>query len=1017
MGRNRKIKIITLTFLIIAVLGLTVAFATMSGQLTINGSGSVTPSEFDVHFENLKPVNLVGEAQEINAPVISNDAVAINNINISLKKPSDEAIYKVDIVNGGDIDAEIASIVLPELTNDQKKLFSFTARYDDDKEITEGDVLPVGATEHVTISIMYRSDISKYDLPSEAQSLNISYKINYVQTDLNALAHNGASMDTKIDYEFYDVTGKVGDNARYYYTSDGALKIKGYGPTYDGMDSSENIINYNGNILNDILIKSIEKAGITLTDEQISLFTSDGGLGPVLYGSIFNEETYSIISADNEDFKQALIEFGFTEEQIPVLVQILTSIPRNTSVTIDNGISSLGAGLLAFTFSENLVIPNSVTKYSPYCLMNAGISNLTLSKNAKNIPEQFIENYNNSGEYTLLSSLTIPNGVETIGERAFTHNEIINLTIPNSVTSIGSQAFRDNKIANLTLSNNLETIESYTFADNNISNISLPNSLKSIGDSAFANNGISSITIPSSVKSIGNYAFVNNGISSITIPNTLTSIGIGTFSNNPLEYVELNSTVTSTYSSNSSDLKPFRTTANSMEVVIGDSVTSIPDYMFYASKVTTLTIGDNVTNIGGYAFSSNPLEHVTLNSTVTNSYTSADRPFASTANTMEVVIENNVTSIPIYMFYNSKVTTLTIGDNVTSIGASAFENNSITSITIPSSVTSIGASAFANNSITSITIPSSVTSIENYAFANNSITSLTIPSSVTSIGISAFANNSITSITIPSSVTSIGLSAFANNSITNLTIPDNVTSIGASAFENNSISSLTIGRGLTSISSSTFGSNPITYLSLNSNVTNSYNSSSRPFATTANAMEVVIGNNVTNIPTYMFYNSKVTTLTIGDNVTSIGDSAFRNNSITSVTLPSGVEEIGEGAFYDNNITSLTLPNSLTTLDLYAFGNNPLAYVYLNSNIENTYTNSDEGPFIENSAANGLTVEVGTAATAIPNNTFYGANVVAVTINGVNKTRFNTNWDQIPFPSNLMPSNESEINSLTNDKSC
>ena len=54
MEKTRQIKIISLCALLVAVLGLTVAFAALSQTLTINGSATVNTASWDIHFKNLR---------------------------------------------------------------------------------------------------------------------------------------------------------------------------------------------------------------------------------------------------------------------------------------------------------------------------------------------------------------------------------------------------------------------------------------------------------------------------------------------------------------------------------------------------------------------------------------------------------------------------------------------------------------------------------------------------------------------------------------------------------------------------------------------------------------------------------------------------------------------------------------------------------------------------------------------------------------------------------------------------
>ena len=72
MEKDRTKKI-TMIVLIVAVMGLTVAFAALSQNLTINGSANVDAATWNIHFDNLSEAQISGEAKENSKPSINED--------------------------------------------------------------------------------------------------------------------------------------------------------------------------------------------------------------------------------------------------------------------------------------------------------------------------------------------------------------------------------------------------------------------------------------------------------------------------------------------------------------------------------------------------------------------------------------------------------------------------------------------------------------------------------------------------------------------------------------------------------------------------------------------------------------------------------------------------------------------------------------------------------------------------------------------------------------------------------
>jgi BspA type Leucine rich repeat region (6 copies) len=207
----------------------------------------------------------------------------------------------------------------------------------------------------------------------------------------------------------------------------------------------------------------------------------------------------------------------------------------------------------------------------------------------------------------------------------------------------------------------------------------------------------------------------------------------------------------------------------------GYPITSIGNYAFSQSSLTSVTIPNSITNIGLAAFG---YCYILTTVTIPNSVISiGDGAFLECSSLASVAIPNNVTSIGYQAFVLcTRLTNITVDVSnpaYSSLNSVLFDKAQATLIQFPAglgggyiisnSVTSIGDEAFAySDNLTSVTIPNSVISIGGSAFDHcTSLTNVTIGNSVISIGDSAFGEcASLTSVTIPASVTNIGPNAF-----------------------------------------------------------------------------------------------------------------------------------------------------------------------------------------------------------------------------------------------------------------
>ena len=367
---------------------------------------------------------------------------------------------------------------------------------------------------------------------------------------------------------------------------------------------------------------------------------------------------------------------------------------------------------------------------------------------------------------TSFNELQYFTSLTTIGNNAFSGcTALTSVTIPNGVTTIGHSAFRDS---------GLETI-------------AFPNSVTSIGGRAFDGcSNLTSVTMPASVITFdgneGNAFGQNNNIEAVYISDLTAWLNTSfPMANNPLRC----------------GARLYLNNVEVKDLVIPDGTTAILTAAFEGCEsLTSVTIPSSVTSISGWAFAScGDLATVTIAESVTSI---GEDAFKGCSSLTSIDIPNGITSIEHETFADCQaLPSINIPNSVTSIGHDAFRGcSTLTSIVIPENVTSIGGHAFQNcYELTSANLPNGITTINEYLFCGcGKLESIFIPNSVTSIGDLAFCECwNLTSFTIPESVTSIGEYVFFACGLTDFyCYAENVPVTGSNAFDDSPISSATL---------------------------------------------------------------------------------------------------------------------------------------------------------------------------------------------------------------------------------
>lgn len=170
--------------------------------------------------------------------------------------------------------------------------------------------------------------------------------------------------------------------------------------------------------------------------------------------------------------------------------QVVTEIPAScfygsaiTTINIPPSVKTIGNWAFQNAKLTEVVIPSSVTSIGKWAFgcenSNPALQSVIIEANITEIPECcfYLQ--------TKLTSISLPEGITSIGDDAFNQCKITSLTLPASLKTIGARAFSNNGITQLTIPDKVETIENAAFADNSIDNIDFPATLVSLHATAF----------------------------------------------------------------------------------------------------------------------------------------------------------------------------------------------------------------------------------------------------------------------------------------------------------------------------------------------------------------------------------------------------------------------------------------------------------------------------------------------------------------------------------------------------
>ena len=176
---QKKMNIIYILLLIVLA-SIGTGYAYIKSNLNINGTANVSAASWDVHFENL---NVTTGSVTATTPANITDDTTVK-FSAELAEPGDYYEFTVDVANEGTMDAMIDSFsISPTLTTAQKKYLEYTVTYSDGAPLETKQELKANTSETLKVQFNYIENYNKTNYPTEDQTFNIEFSVDYIQTD------------------------------------------------------------------------------------------------------------------------------------------------------------------------------------------------------------------------------------------------------------------------------------------------------------------------------------------------------------------------------------------------------------------------------------------------------------------------------------------------------------------------------------------------------------------------------------------------------------------------------------------------------------------------------------------------------------------------------------------------------------------------------------------------------------------------------------------------------------------
>lgn len=190
MEKQKNTQMLIIGILSLALLAMSVGFASFTNTINITGNVAVNKANWNVfldgntYSETANPATPVAGTNYVSVDTTNRTITATSMVyNVTLGAPGDTYEFTIKVKNTGTFDAKLSSVNVSSVDSAYEKFLSYTVTYDGAEPSTKVGTTLAKSTGEATVkvTVKYEEPADAADLPQEDVTTTLSCVLTYDQ--------------------------------------------------------------------------------------------------------------------------------------------------------------------------------------------------------------------------------------------------------------------------------------------------------------------------------------------------------------------------------------------------------------------------------------------------------------------------------------------------------------------------------------------------------------------------------------------------------------------------------------------------------------------------------------------------------------------------------------------------------------------------------------------------------------------------------------------------------------------